>query len=88
MKSITSAVLLVSTLMSVSVASADSAFTVCSADMPLQLRQDCIVVEGAGASFPDESYAYKREYYEWLALKTDKAAAMVVAVSNSGDCGD
>lgn len=81
MKSITSAVLFVSTLMSVPVASADSATTACSDDMPLQLRQDCIVVEGAGASFPHETYAYKREYNEWLASKAEKASARVVAVS-------
>lgn len=82
MKAIASTLLLVSTLMSVSVASADSAFTVCSADMPLQIRQDCIVVEGAGATFPHETYAYKREYNEWLASKAAKAAAKAVAVSD------
>lgn len=82
MKTIASTVLLVSTLMSVSVASADATTSACSDDMPLQLRQDCIVVEGAGAQFPDETYAYLREYNEWLAAKAEKAGEKVVAVSN------
>lgn len=81
MKAIASTVLLFSTLMSASVASADAATSACSDDMPLQLRQDCIVSEGAGAQFPHETYAYKREYNEWLASKAEKAGAKVVAVS-------
>lgn len=82
MKAIASTVLLFSTLMSVSVASADATTSACSDDMPLQLRKDCIVVEGGGAEFPHETYAYKREYNEWLASKAKKAAEQAVAVSN------
>lgn len=37
----------------------------CSRDMPEQLYMDCLVVEGAGSRYPNNTYAYKDEYEAW-----------------------
>jgi len=39
----------------------------CPVDMPQQLLQDCIVVEGSGVTFPNETYANMLQYQEWKA---------------------
>lgn len=38
----------------------------CPNSMPQQLLQDCIVYEGAGATFPSSDYAYMDEYIQWI----------------------
>ncbi len=52
----------------------------CPDHMPEPLRSDCIVVEGAGQSFPNSTYAYQAEYEQWLteqAMNTKPAAGSV-----------
>lgn len=44
----------------------------CPIDMPTQFLEDCIVVEGSGASFPHPTYAYMKQYKAWLAEKSAK----------------
>ena len=38
----------------------------CPSGMPIQLQEDCIVYEGAGASFPTSDYAHMDLYNAWL----------------------
>jgi len=38
----------------------------CPSTMPDQLREDCIVYEGAGAHFPTSDYAHMDLYNDWL----------------------
>jgi hypothetical protein len=38
----------------------------CPGSMPLQLQEDCIVVEGSGSSFPNSTYANMDQYQAWL----------------------
>jgi len=38
----------------------------CPDDMPLNILEDCIVAEGSGGSFPNETYSNLEEYNEWL----------------------
>jgi hypothetical protein len=37
----------------------------CPNTMPEQLQSDCIVYEGAGASFPTNDYAHMDQYKNW-----------------------
>lgn len=37
----------------------------CPNTMPEQLQTDCIVYEGAGASFPTNDYAHMDQYKNW-----------------------
>lgn len=41
----------------------------CSSDMPTQIWKDCIVVEGSGESFPNETYWNIAQYEEWQATR-------------------
>jgi hypothetical protein len=47
----------------------------CPSDMPTQLREDCIVYEGAGASFPTSDYAHIALYQEWLKTRASSVEA-------------
>jgi hypothetical protein len=38
----------------------------CPGSMPVQLQEDCIVVEGSGSSFPNSTYANMDQYQDWL----------------------
>lgn len=46
----------------------------CPGDLPLQMLEDCIVVEGSGDSFPNPDYAYMKQYQEWRAAKASRIA--------------
>ena len=57
----------------------------CPGSMPEQLLEDCIVYEGAGASFPTSDYAHMDQYQVWLktqqplAISQPTTAAMPLA---------
>jgi len=53
----------------------------CPVDMPVQLLEDCIVVEGSGSSFPNETYDNMGLYKEWLATKSVRTVKEVDAAS-------
>jgi len=38
----------------------------CPDDMPFNILDDCIVTEGSGSEFPNETYSNLKEYNEWL----------------------
>jgi hypothetical protein len=44
----------------------------CPNDMPLELLEDCIVVEGSGSKFPNDTYSNMNLYEEWQAGNLDK----------------
>jgi gas vesicle protein len=52
-----------------------AALSDCPSDMPKQLREDCIVYEGAGASFPTSDYAHINMYKEWITSRRSSAKA-------------
>ncbi len=46
---------------------ATSANAECPQNLPTQLLEDCIVIEGSGSSFPHPDYAHMAAYKAWLA---------------------
>lgn len=46
----------------------------CPLDLPEQLLNDCITIEGSGSSFPHDDYAYEDEYAAWRAARVERIA--------------
>ena len=47
----------------------------CPGSMPVQLLEDCIVVESSGSSYPNSTYANMEQYQAWL--KTQPPTAIL-----------